>query len=504
MKHETVLLFGILSVLSIPQIDGENIVFLSSPIYSHLSPMVKTANELAELGHTSYIIILEKYRQKFHSKKNGVKFIIVDEFQEWLNFKQTTINFFLPESETSTREFVLATDKLCDRYLFDEGLFQTLKSLNLSLAIVNGNTANVFFSIFAYKLNIPFILFGLHIQLNWHRTPWAPTVFPDRAFPFSDRMTFTEKIKNFYRITADYIYPKGIPNRSVKEYVPERPAIDFRDFMKQCELFIIDSDSYMDYPLPALPNLKFIGGLTTQPAVALQGEILEFVKSSKHGIIVVSSGSFVSWPTDHINKMAEAFSQIKYDIVWKNSNSSYSRQNVYLTKWLPQNDLLGHPNTKLFITHCGNNGQYESLYHAVPMIGFPIFADQFFNARRMKAKGYGIAMDIYYSTVDELLKNIEEVIENQKYKNNIAKVSHMFHSQKDRPAEKAARHIDEIIKYGGSHLRSACQEIQLYEFFMLDILALIFLAVFIVMCLTIFILGKCVRYFSIGNKTKIA
>ena len=32
-------------------------------------------------------------------------------------------------------------------------------------------------------------------------------------------------------------------------------------------------------------------------------------------------------------------------------------------EWVPQNDILGHPKLKLFITHGGNNGQYEALYH---------------------------------------------------------------------------------------------------------------------------------------------
>ena len=42
--------------------------------------------------------------------------------------------------------------------------------------------------------------------------------------------------------------------------------------------------------------------------------------------------------------------------------------NVYISDWLPQNDLLGHPGVQVFVTHCGNNGQFEALYHGVPFV----------------------------------------------------------------------------------------------------------------------------------------
>ena len=57
-------------------------------------------------------------------------------------------------------------------------------------------------------------------------------------------------------------------------------------------------------------------------------------------------------------------------IVWRLKVNGLKNipDNVMLYDWLPQNDLLGHRNTKLFITHCGRNGQFESMYHAVPMV----------------------------------------------------------------------------------------------------------------------------------------
>lgn len=55
---------------------------------------------------------------------------------------------------------------------------------------------------------------------------------------------------------------------------------------------------------------------------------------------------------------------------------------------MPQNDVLGHPKTRLFIGHAGLNGIFESIYHGVPMLCSPFFGDQFDNARAAKHAGF--------------------------------------------------------------------------------------------------------------------
>ena len=43
--------------------------------------------------------------------------------------------------------------------------------------------------------------------------------------------------------------------------------------------------------------------------------------------------------------------------------------NVKLSKWLPQQDILGHPNTRLFITAAGQSSSQETLCHKTPVVG---------------------------------------------------------------------------------------------------------------------------------------
>ncbi|KAF8577033.1 glycosyltransferase family 1 protein [Ramaria rubella] len=51
-----------------------------------------------------------------------------------------------------------------------------------------------------------------------------------------------------------------------------------------------------------------------------------------------------------------------------------------LAKWCPQQTILNHPATGWILTHCGQNGVTEALTQGIPMIAWPIDADQPANA----------------------------------------------------------------------------------------------------------------------------
>jgi glucuronosyltransferase len=56
---------------------------------------------------------------------------------------------------------------------------------------------------------------------------------------------------------------------------------------------------------------------------------------------------------------------------------------------LPQQDLLAHPNLKVFVTHGGLLSLQEALYHQTPLVGIPLGNDQKPNMLRAEKKGYG-------------------------------------------------------------------------------------------------------------------
>lgn len=89
--------------------------------------------------------------------------------------------------------------------------------------------------------------------------------------------------------------------------------------------------------------------------------------------------------------------------------------NIKVASWLPQNDILGHNQTKLFINHGGANGLMEAAYHGVPMICAPFFGDQYDNAHLARRKGFAEVVNLDTITADELVEVIIKVISNHRY-----------------------------------------------------------------------------------------
>ena len=94
---------------------------------------------------------------------------------------------------------------------------------------------------------------------------------------------------------------------------------------------------------------------------------------------------------------------------------SFLGSNVKVVEWLPQNDLLAHKDIKAFVSHVGHNSLYESAYHGVSVVAFPLFGDQYSNARNAEHFGLGLAVDYKSINTQQLLNRIGLVISEPRY-----------------------------------------------------------------------------------------
>ncbi|KAG5109553.1 hypothetical protein JHK82_038776 [Glycine max] len=88
-----------------------------------------------------------------------------------------------------------------------------------------------------------------------------------------------------------------------------------------------------------------------------------------------------------------------------------TKRGLLVHKWGPQLEILSHSSTGAFLSHCGWNSVLESLSYGVPMIGWPLAAEQTFNLKMLVEK-MGVAVELT-QTVKTVIsgKQVKKVIE---------------------------------------------------------------------------------------------
>ncbi|XP_010594017.2 UDP-glucuronosyltransferase 2B31-like isoform X5 [Loxodonta africana] len=264
----------------------------------------------------------------------------------------------------------------------------------------------------------------------------------------------------------------------------------FSETRGKAEIWLVRNYWDFQFPRPFLPHFHFVGGLHCKPANPLPKEIEEFVQSSgKHGVVVFTLGSMVSNLTEErANMIASALAQIPQKVLWRfdGKRPDTLGPNTRLYKWIPQNDLLGHPKTKAFITHGGANGIYEAIYHGIPMVGIPLFADQPDNIAHMKVMGAAVRLNMDTMTSTDLFNALKTVIYDPSYKENAMRLSAIHRDQPVKPLDRAAFWIEFVMRHkGAKHLRPAALSLTWYQYHSLDVIGFLLACVAIVSFLVI-------------------
>lgn len=108
-----------------------------------------------------------------------------------------------------------------------------------------------------------------------------------------------------------------------------------------------------------MPGIVNVGGAHIKPPKPLPNDLQQFMDNSTNGVIVFTLGAYthsVAMPKEKIEIFLKVFGKLKQNVLWKFEDESLSNvpPNVRIQKWLPQSDVLAHPNVVLFIAHGGS------------------------------------------------------------------------------------------------------------------------------------------------------
>ncbi|XP_032254072.1 UDP-glucuronosyltransferase 2A1 isoform X5 [Phoca vitulina] len=413
-------------------------------------------------------LIFEIYKVPFG--KERIEGVIKDFVLTWMENRPSpsTIWRFYQEIARVIKNFHILSREICDGVLKNQKLMDKLKKSKFDILI--SDPVFPCGDIVALKLGIPF-MYSLRfspastVEKHCGKVPFPPSYVPAVLSELTDQMSFTDRVRNFisYHL-QDYMFDTLW--KSWDSYYSEalgRPTT-LCEIMGKAEIWLIRTYWDFEFPRPYLPNFEFVGGLHCKPAKPLPK---------------------VLWR-------------------YKGKKPATLGANTRLYDWIPQNDLLGHPKTKAFITHGGTNGIYEAIYHGVPMVGLPMFADQPDNIAHMKAKGAAVEVNINTMTSEDLLNALRTVINEPSYKENAMRLSKIHHDQPVKPLDRAVFWIEFVMRHkGAKHLRPAAHNLTWFQYHSLDVigflLACVATAIFLVTKCCLF---SCRKFGKTGKKKK--
>ena len=120
----------------------------------------------------------------------------------------------------------------------------------------------------------------------------------------------------------------------------------------------------------------------------------------------------------------------------------------------------------------------EGLYHQVPMLVVPLFADQMANGLRAERQGYGkiFAVDSKNNDGDasvmeaNLMGNITELLGNSSYAKEAKRLSKIIKDDINSPVDKAVFWTEYVMRHPGvRHLRSPGSKLSFFHFHNIDV-----------------------------------
>lgn len=354
--------------------------------------------------------------------------------------------------------------------------------------------------------------------------PQSSALDPSIFLPYSERMGLWQRSVNtlmglfekltynfFYMISQEAVYTKHFHTlcQLANTTLPHH-----RDLTKNLSLVLINSHPIVQYPRAYLPNMLEIAGAHlrgAQKQIELPTHITYFIESAPKGTVYLSLGAdarTVDLAREKLDILLDVIRDLQdynFLIKWEDPKFYTSLpKNAMIAEWWPQETVLAHANVKVFISTCGLMSIIESINGLTPILAIPIFPEQEVSARRLQQLGIGQMVSFDAFTYDALSMNIQKLATHRGYALQVAEMRLLLNSTYGTPIARSIHYIELILSSagGGDFLKSHANELNFMRAELVDVLAIIFLGLFVIIAVP-FLVTCCILRRSYINQTAL-
>jgi UDP:flavonoid glycosyltransferase YjiC (YdhE family) len=153
-------------------------------------------------------------------------------------------------------------------------------------------------------------------------------------------------------------------------------------------------------------------------------ELPEPLRTGEGALIYLSLGSLASADVALMERLVAVLGATPHRYIVSKGPQHDQYQlaaNMWGEEFLDQPAIL--PEVDLVITHAGNNTTTECFHHGKPMIGMPVFWDQYDNAQRIDEAGFGVRLDTYTFEPEQMTAAIDRLLADRALHQRMAAMS---------------------------------------------------------------------------------
>ncbi|KAH8248193.1 hypothetical protein KR038_004378, partial [Drosophila bunnanda] len=458
-------------------------ILVIAPFESHSQCLLMTPyiRALVDRGHQ--LTVIHAFQHCQHSSISNVTYIritdnhnVYSEFEEFL-LQTLTANKWR-EMNSITRIMINASLNVLKNF---EVRRLVQSNATFDLVVVEPSFTDVLFGL-AAQFNAPLI--GLSTcGADWNLNSLvgqSSSMIVEPLMPMGVRSVenLWDRMYNWYYTTEEWLLMQLVflPKlKQVHDHFFGHLEQDFLEIRHGFALMLLNSHFSLFRARLSVPGIVEVAGFhIPKKDPKLPKDLQRFIDEAEHGVIYFALGVELQsrdLPKETQKMFLETFRLLPQRVIWKFEGEPPCEvaDNIYLAELLPQQAILAHPNLKVFISHGGILSIIEAAYYGKPVLGMPVFFDQFKNIKVLREDGAALQVSINSVTGKDFKEALERLINVPSYGENSLAISKRFRDQPMHPMDVAIYWSEYIIRYrGANHMRVRPSHIRLIEYYSVD------------------------------------